>query len=270
MQDNLILGSNNFSYANLYDKSFLQAISRSKGRASINNPKPFFGYDLWRCYEFSYLNLNGVPQNYLVQICIKADSEFIVESKSLKLYLFSFSNTKFATKTDVISTIEHDLNELLATQVKVSLIDLISGINISDISSYNLIDNTPIEQINDYDVNAQLLKINKELNVTENLCSHIVKTLCPVTSQPDFASIFIQYSGFAIDKASLLAYLISFRNHQGFHEQCTELIYNDLMTYCQCNKLLVYACFTRRGGIDINPIRASFEFEPFSLRTNRQ
>lgn len=270
MKQKMLLGNNNFSYADLYDKSFLQAIKRSLARESIQNLSNFYGYDIWHCYEFSFLNLNGLPQNYILQICIKADSEFIVESKSLKLYLFSFSNTKFINNDDVIATIENDLNELLHTQIKASLIALNSGIDFSDISDYSLIDECSTNKITCYDVNAGLLTIDDKIKVNEKLCSHIVKTLCPVTSQPDYASIFIEYSGYAIDKSSLLAYLVSFRNHQGFHEQCTEMIYSDLMTQCHCEKLLVYASFTRRGGIDINPIRASYSFEPFSLRTTRQ
>lgn len=270
MKNELVLGNHNITYDNLYNPEFLQKIPRSLGRASLNYTS-FFGYDLWRCYEFSYLDLKGIPQNYILILKVDASSPYIVESKSLKLYLFSFSQTKFANKEDVIATIDKDLLDKLETKVVVKLYALNDLSNLTTyINNSALIDLESIDTISDYEVNPKLLQIDSSHIVTEALYTNMVKTLCPVTSQPDYATVFIEYTGPKIDRGSLLKYFISFRLHQGFHEQCIELIFNDLMQYTKCQSLKICGNFTRRGGIDINPIRSTDQNFINPIRVIRQ
>ncbi len=257
---NLVLGKSTRYYED-YSPSLLQPISRSLGRASLSQ-KEFFGYDLWRIYELCYLNANGIPQVAWGYIRVNAKSEFIVESKSLKLYLGSFTMTKFADLAEVEAIIQHDLTNVLHNDVCVKLFDLeICAFPISSVNGILIDKEITLEKV-DYTYNPQLLKCDLNQNVEETLSSNILRTLCPVTSQPDHATVFINYKGPKIDRQALFAYLCSLRHHQGFHEQCTEMIYSDILINLKPQELTVTACFTRRGGIDINPVRTNLKEIP--------
>ena len=267
--DKLLLGKHT-AYLEEYDPTILQPIARSLGRKNLTCDTSR-GFDLWRLYEVTYLNRQGIPQVALGSIKVPADSPFIVESKSLKLYIGSFTQTKFSSLSEVIEVIKHDLNQKLKTSVECNLFSVQDEKNSMQITALDgdLIDNEPVNDIV-YTVNPKLLRLNNGPIVKETLKSNLLRTLCPVTGQPDHASVMISYEGAQIDRSSLLSYLISFRHHQGFHEQCCEQIFNDIKQILKPAKLAVTACFTRRGGIDINPIRSEFDDIKMPVRTIRQ
>lgn len=248
-----------------YNPELLFPISRLENRSKLGlaSNLPFSGYDRWNAYEFSWLNEQGLPKVAQLTIDIPCESLFMVESKSLKLYLNSYSFKDFTNEDEVLSLICNDLKALLKTHVHVSLT------NLKELSNkafeYLAENNTCLDDILlnstdiDFDtVDANVLSIEDEM-ITQTLSSHLFRSLCPVTSQPDWASIIISYQGKKINKESLLRYLLSFRKHQGFHEDCVERIYCDLQQACAPEHLSVYAAFTRRGGIDINPFRSNYQ-----------
>lgn len=249
------------AYKDQYDNSLLQPISRLLARDSIKitAPLPFSGYDIWNCYEVSWLNLKGKPEVKILEFIVNAESENIIESKSLKLYLNSFNNTKFATSAEVLELIQKDLTLAVNSQVIVIINDLESyeGKLLSSFKGINL-DRIDIA-IDNFTISENLPKLSVEnIIVEETLYSNLLKSNCLVTNQPDWASIQISYKGQKIKHDSLLKYLISFRNHKEFHEQCVERIFCDISKFCAPEELVVYARYTRRGGIDINPIRSSY------------
>jgi 7-cyano-7-deazaguanine reductase len=251
-------------YKNQYDKTLLTQIPRSLGRKELNLPKelPFTGIDLWNCYEVSWLNKNGKPCVKFLELEVPFNSEYLIESKSLKLYLNSLNNTQFENESLVSDLIQKDLSDTASTavKIKISTLDEYNQNKISQFSGKS-IDDLDVE-ISDYNVNSELLELsaNNEY-VEENLFSDLLKSNCLITNQPDWASIQIQYSGAQIDHKSLLKYIISFRNHNEFHEQCVEHIFNDIQTKCAPDTLTVFAKYTRRGGIDINPLRTNQPLE---------
>lgn len=265
------------AYIDQYDASLLYSIARATHRAGlgITDTLPFMGADLWTAYELSWLNPRGKPQVALAHITVPCETPNIVESKSFKLYLNSFNNTPFDSIDAVRERIALDLGsatwgkdgrvgvrmvapELFATQKVTEL----EGVNLDrldlDCSHY-----TPAPEL--------LSAAHGEQPVAETLTSQLLKSNCLVTSQPDWGSVQISYSGPQIDQAGLLRYIVSFRNHNEFHEQCVERIYTDIMQRCKPTKLTVYARYTRRGGLDINPWRTSHpQALPANLRTARQ
>lgn len=247
------------AYKDQYDNSLLQPISRSLARngLKITAPLPFNGYDIWNCYEVSWLNLKNKPEVKILEFFLNAESENIVESKSLKLYLNSFNNTKFASTKEVLELIQKDLSLVANYQILVTINDLESyqGKLLSSFTGINL-DNLDIV-INNFEISENSPKLSKEnIEVEEILYSNLLKSNCLVTNQPDWASVQISYKGRKIAHDSLLKYLISFRNHNEFHEQCVERIFCDINNFCAPEELLVYARYTRRGGVDINPVRS--------------
>lgn len=216
-----------------------------------------WGKDIWTCYEVSWLNQDGLPQLGVLVLDVPADSSHIVESKSLKLYLNGFNQEKIAD-TELVDRVQQDLSRLLdCDQIKVSL--LAAGKPTVQAFEGVLLDQLEVTASH-YDIEASLLQNSADSQqgeVEEALVTHLFRSNCPVTNQPDWASVLIRYQGQAIDHASLLAYLVSYRKHQGFHEQCVETIYRDIWQQCQPQQLMVYARFLRRGGIDINPLRTS-------------
>lgn len=271
-QKDIPLGKNS-SYVEEYTPSLLFPIPRAQGRGKMAMP-PFRGFDLWRAYELTFLAPNGLPQCYMASIKVPCTSPYIVESKSLKLYLGSFSQTMFNGPDEVSSVISQDLNQLLNTEVKVKLYELNS-------SSMPLVDTSDLILENDpsladvkfktFEVDSSLLRLaNKKENISETVSTNLFRSRCPVTAQPDYATVTISYSGEKIDHASLLAYLVSYRRHQGFHEQCCEMIFTDLINICKCDELTVSCSFTRRGGIDINPVRSNAHSFDEPKRTPRQ
>ncbi len=246
-------------YRSSYAPELLFPIPRSEGRTllGIGESLPFQGVDLWTAYELSWLDNRGKPQVALAEFVVPCDSTFIIESKSLKLYLNSLNQTKYDNLQTVKGIIESDLSRAADAHVLVRLEPVSANIpSISQTESYACIDDLDIE-IEQYQPNIRLLTADSERQVSEQLVSHLLKSNCPVTGQPDWASLFIDYSGPQIDKEGLLRYLVSYREHMGFHEQCVEQIFVNIMERCEPQKLTLNARYLRRGGLDINPIRST-------------
>ncbi len=250
----LQLGEASTAYSNEYDPSLLRPIERAAGRAPLRM-RQFQGYDLWRMYEMTCLDRDGVPHALCGTLKVDAASPRIIESKSLKLYLLSFTMTKFASKEEVAQVIAHDLKHELKHEVEVQVFSDEECPFEPEAKTGILIDGEAPSGIS-YTYNPDFLESEGGI-VKEELRSDILRTLCPVTGQPDHAEVFISYEGARISHGGLLAYLISLRTHRGFHEQCCELIYSDIMTRLKPKSLVVRCAFTRRGGIDINPVRTS-------------
>ena len=250
------------AYFDEYNPHLLEKVSRAPSRASFRIATNH-GFDIWRLYEITYLNRFSIPEVAMGIITIPATSPFIVESKSLKLYLGSFTQTKFENLDEVAQVITHDLATLLESDLKVDLYPVEEASEIFAVKKIpgTLIDLSSGFVVDSLKVNPNLLVRHEGPRVEERLRSNILRTLCPVTSQPDHASVFIRYQGMQINHLDLLRYLISYRTHQGFHEQCTEMIYHDLKLKLKLDKLEVICMFTRRGGIDINPIRSDFAYD---------
>ncbi|RTK92473.1 MAG: NADPH-dependent 7-cyano-7-deazaguanine reductase QueF [Rickettsiales bacterium] len=257
---NLHLGKES-QYLSQYDKNLLESIPRKSARDDIgikNAEECFSGYDLWNCYEFSWLNQNGKPEVRIIKFEVSCQSEFIVESKSVKLYLNSFHNTRFKDEKEILTLLTSDLNEYTKSIVNIEIFHLnhFAG-NQLHIFPGICLDEIDIET-DIYHVDSSLLKLsNENITVEEELYSNLLKSNCLVTKQPDWASIYIKYKGVKIDHNHLLKYIISFRNHNEFHEQCIEHIYKDIIEICSPEELFIYAKYTRRGGIDINPYRTN-------------
>ncbi|QKJ88469.1 NADPH-dependent 7-cyano-7-deazaguanine reductase [Paramixta manurensis] len=262
------------AYHDHYDASLLQAVPRSMNREPLGlypDNLPFHGADIWTLYELSWLNAKGVPQVAVGEVILQANSINLIESKSFKLYLNSFNQTKFADWGQVRQTLERDLSACAQGEVSVALFRLqeVEGQPIGHFDGY-CIDEQDIE-IERYQFNADYLANATHTDrVEETLVSHLLKSNCLITHQPDWGSVQIRYRGPRISREALLRYLVSFRHHNEFHEQCVERIFNDLMHYCQPEYLAVYARYTRRGGLDINPWRANGDFTPTHSRLVRQ
>ncbi len=267
-------------YADQYDAALLFPIPRAPQREKLglSGRLPFLGADLWTAFELSWLNKRGKPQVALVHITVPCESANIIESKSLKLYLGSFSNTRFAEASEVLARLRTDLTEaawrgaVMQSSVGVKLIaaDQFDREPLFELDGLSL-DRLDLD-CDTYTPAPELLSAaTDEAPVSETLTSHLLKSNCPVTGQPDWASLQISYFGPQIDQAGLLRYIVSFRNHTGFHEDCVERMFMDIQTRCQTHKLSVYARYTRRGGLDINPFRTSFpQALPPNVRTGRQ
>jgi len=246
-------------YTTTYTPSLLDAVRREKQRASLGiteDALPFRGMDIWNAYEFSWLNSKGKPEIALAQFHIPAKSTNIVESKSLKMYLGSYSGTRFSHRSEVITTLESDLTITARAPVSVTLMqaDVVQAAGIGVLMGQSL-DHLDIS-MDEYYWNPDFLTLESDTIVRESLYTHLFKSLCPMTGQPDFASILIQYNGRMISQEGLLKYLISYREHGEFAEQLVERIFVDIMNRCTPDRLTVQARFTRRGGVDINPYRS--------------
>lgn len=253
-------------YVDQYDPSILFPIPREEKRREMGIPAqlPFSGKDIWYGYELSWLNQKGKPEVVIAIFEFPCDSHSIVESKSFKLYLNSFNQTHFPSRENVREVLARDLSHACGNLVQVEFINRLPQDEFSGICLDSLDIATDI-----YQVTPSLLKCRDEI-VQESLFSHLLKSNCLVTGQPDWATLYIHYKGPQIDHSSLLKYIISYRQHLEFHEQCIERIFTDLLRKCRCEKLTVFGKFTRRGGLDINPFRSNFE-EPFAhFQTSRQ
>ena len=261
-------------YAEKYDRTLLQPVPRHLNRDMLNiiTTQPFtIGADIWTAYEISWLNPKGVPQVAIADVSIDFHSENLIESKSFKLYLTSFNQSQFANFTEVQQILQQDLKDCAKGEVKVRLNSL-TDYTQQPIAALDgdCIDGLDIE-IEDYAFNAELLKDCTNDNIVEEtLVSHLLKSNCLITQQPDWGSLQIHYVGKQINREQLLRYIISFRQHNEFHEQCVERIFCDLMHFAAPEKLTVYARYTRRGGLDINPYRSNFEPLPLNMRLARQ
>ena len=269
----LKLGQNT-EYKSQYDASLLQPVPRRLNREGLGivEQQPFNqGADVWTCYELSWLNSNGLPQVAIADVEIDFKSENLIESKSFKLYLNSFNQTKFASIEEVEQTLTRDLRKCASGQVSVKIHKL------ADYTNQPIV-NFPGECIDEQEIqiesyifsNQHLENVAEDEIVEETLVSHLLKSNCLITSQPDWGSVQIHYVGKRLNREKLLRYLVSFREHNEFHEQCVERIFTDLMQFAKPEKLTVYARYTRRGGLDINPFRSNFESIPVNLRMARQ
>ena len=264
-------------YVSEYNPKLLQAVPRSLNRDDLNLSEgalPFTGEDVWYGYELSWLNAKGKPIVAVAEFRFPCTSPNIVESKSFKLYLNSFNQTRFSSTEEVINRLNKDLSYIAQSQATVELYD-VEDCPALVIAKKNekiiCIDDQDIS-IDSYQYNPNLLHSTCTTNkpIEQQLVSHILKSNCLITNQPDWASVYIHYKGQAINHEGLLKYIISFREHNEFHEQCVERIFMDLMQHCELEELTVFARYTRRGGLDINPFRSTHLAKAPLARTLRQ
>jgi 7-cyano-7-deazaguanine reductase len=260
------------AYPDRYDASLLFAIPRAPQRAviGIGDALPFHGVDIWNAYELSWLDARGKPEVAIGEIRVPATTPNLVESKSLKLYLGGYSQDRFAGADDVRMRIARDLSAAAGGTVSVALVasQRFTSVALTELDGES-IDDLPIAIEHYGPPDAELLHSSGE-DVEESLVSNLLKSTCPVTGQPDWASVQIRYAGPRIDREGLLRYIVSFRNHSDFHEHCVERMHVDLMRRCAPRRLDVYARYTRRGGLDINPWRSTEPGHPPNPRTPRQ
>ncbi len=275
MSDEAPLGRR-VEYPDQYAPDLLYPISRQEGRASLglSDTRFFRGYDLWHAYEISWLTLRGKPVVAVGTFQFPADSPNLIESKSFKLYLNSLNSMRYDSSESVTLLLKRDLERASGASVEVHLATDASAVhaNVGALPG-RCIDDEDVE-MTDYEVNPKFLveHVRIEPEVEETLHSHLLKSNCPVTGQPDWASVLIRYQGVRMNYAGLLKYIISYRNHHEFHESCVERMFLDLLHYCRPEKLTLSAHYTRRGGLDINPFRSNFEDQSptDSLRLWRQ
>ncbi len=266
-------------YCSEYNPNLLQAVPRSLNRndlSLVENSLPFIGEDVWYGYELSWLNNKGKPIVAVAEFRFACTSPNLVESKSFKLYLNSFNQSKFSNFHEVEQVLSKDLSATAGSKAQVTLFTVEQcpalAIKLAN-KNITCIDEEDIT-VDNYQYQAELLKeaqINSPSKiVNKNIVSHLLKSNCLITNQPDWASVYISYKGVAITHSVLLQYLISFRQHNEFHEQCVERIFCDLQQYCQLEELTVFARYTRRGGLDINPFRSTHISCAPQARTLRQ
>lgn len=260
-------------YDNSFDAKLLQPVPRSLNRDGLNlsNPLPFQGKDIWTGYELSWLNAKGKPIIAMATFEFSFNSVNLVESKSFKLYLNSFNQQRFDNTADVQEQLTIDLANCAQGETHVELILATEFANQRITTPLGqCIDELDIT-VNDFEFSTKyLVNSTTDETVNERLFSNLLKSNCLITNQPDWGTVEIHYHGPKISQEALLRYLISFRQHNEFHEQCVERIFCDLMAFCGCEKLSVYARYTRRGGLDINPFRSNFESCPANVRQARQ
>jgi 7-cyano-7-deazaguanine reductase len=246
------------SYVSNYDPSLLEPIARSQSRILLLEGKgaPFIGLDIWTAYEVSWLLPGGKPQVAIAEFVFLADSDAIIESKSLKYYLNSLNQTRFESVAAVKAQLQADLTAASGADVQVTLYPVDAYPKALAPPQGSCVDDLQCE-IDSYRPDSNMLVFNS--TQVEGVClySHLLKSNCPVTGQPDWATVWIQYSGRELLPESYLRYVISFREHQDFHENCVEKIFCDLLAQGELDALAVYARYTRRGGLDINPYRAT-------------
>ena len=257
-----------------YSPHLLQPIPRAEGRRGLGiaDALPFSGEDIWNAYELNWLNRKGKPVAAVGEFRIPASSPNMVESKSLKLYLNSLNCTGYESIGTARETIARDLSRLCGADVGVRIRPVDAAEPFEHGKPAGRCIDTADLKISNYELDPQLLRNGSDLQteVAESLYSNLLKTNCPVTGQPDWATVLIRYRGPKIRRRPLLAYLISYRNHEEFHEQCVERMFLDLQHYCRPRSLTVYARYLRRGGLDINPFRSNFEAPLRNVRLPRQ
>lgn len=266
-------------YPRAYDPGQLVPIARADNRRAlgIGDALPFVGADVWNAFELSWLDLHGLPQVARGRFIFPCDSPNLIESKSLKLYLNSLNQHRFADRDVAVATIQTDLSQASGAEVQVMVQPFKGMQELLETPDGICLDGLDV-RCEHYEVAPQLLRpalasnALGEAQVEEVLYSDLFRSLCPVTGQPDWATVVICYHGAPIDHAGLLRYLVSFREHRDFHENCVERIWCDVMQRCQPLSLSVEANFLRRGGLDINPVRASSDSINYVLlpRYNRQ
>jgi len=259
-------------YPDTYDAALLFAVPRApqRGEIGVGTTLPFTGADVWNAYELTWLDPRGKPKVAIASFAVPATSPAIVESKSVKLYLGSFAQSRFAGADAVAAAVARDIGGAVGAAVHVHIVAP------ADFARQTL---APLAgtSIDDADTGCTIWEVDPGLlaaggaPVAETLTSDLFRSVCPVTGQPDYASVAIAYRGPRVDRAALLRYLVSYRQHAGFHEHCVERIFVDVKVACRCETLTVHARFTRRGGVDINPYRTDAGVEvPANVRTPRQ
>jgi 7-cyano-7-deazaguanine reductase len=264
-------------YPDQYDPDLLFQIPRSENRLKLNIKQdqalPFVGVDIWNAFELSWLNAKGKPQIALAEFQIPADSPNMIESKSFKLYLNSLNNARFKDEQEVRERLIQDLSGAAGSKITARLQanEMITKKGMQEMGGV-LLDRLDIEIDPHIPADPSLLSINEDFGPIEQcLVSHLLKSNCPVTGQPDWASVQIRYQGRPILEEGLLRYLIGFRQLGEFHEHCVETIFSDIKRECKPDKLSVYARYTRRGGLDINPFRTDHNAPwPENIRHARQ
>jgi 7-cyano-7-deazaguanine reductase len=260
------------AYPETYSPDLLYAIARTDSRVALGlgDDLPFHGADVWNAWELTWLNPAGLPQVATAEITVPADSPNIIESKSFKLYLGSFAMSEFASIGDVEAVISKDLASRTGAQVNARLrAPLATHASTIARPPGHRLDGLSVS-CDAYEVDSGFLRADADEVVSEDLYSHLLRSLCPVTNQPDMGSVMISYKGPRIDREALLRYIVSYRQHKDFHESCVERMFIDILELCRPEKLTVYARYLRRGGIDINPFRSNFEEDPPNARLWRQ
>ncbi|MFP5422754.1 MAG: NADPH-dependent 7-cyano-7-deazaguanine reductase QueF [Gammaproteobacteria bacterium] len=261
-------------YIATYTPSLLFPIPRAAKWAELGlsaETLPYQGVDFWNCFELSWLLPSGKPVVAMGEFAIPADSPNIIESKSFKLYLNSLNQSVFSSADELVTVLVRDLSAAAGKPVGVRVRSL------AEVTADGM-QAAPGTCIDELDVaissyaqpQPELLRCDTDRVVEESLHSHLLKSNCPVTGQPDWGTLVVEYRGLALDHASLLAYLVSFRQHADFHEQCVERIFLDLQRLLKPEHLTVYARYVRRGGLDINPYRSSGPISPDNQRLVRQ
>ncbi len=259
------------AYVNQYDPSLLWPIARidNRSKIGISGKLLFHGVDTWTAYELSWLNPQGKPVIAMAEIIVPCESSHLIESKSMKLYLNSYNQSKFTSENEVANIIIFDISKAIDCKIKVNMFSVTND-SPFPIKSWSGICLDTLDIATDiYVTHPEFLKTENE-NITETVYSHLLKSNCLVTNQPDWGSVLIKYSGKKINHEGLLKYIISYRNCNEFAEPGAEHIFMDIMTHCKPEKLTVYTRYTRRGGLDINPFRSNFENAPENERLNRQ
>ncbi len=260
-------------YIDTYTPSLLYSIERaeSRGEMELTETLPFGGEDVWNAYELTWLDSTGKPQVAAVRVNVPCSSPCMVESKSLKLYLNSFAMSRFASKVDVLSTLNSDLTVAFRAPVMVDLLEVEQIPEQVNRLPGTCLDGIAVEvELYERAPHLLLLEDGEERAVRESLHTNLFRSLCPVTGQPDFATLVIEYLGRPIVRTGLLRYLISYRSHQAFHEATIEQIFVDLIERCQPEQLSIAGYFLRRGGIDINPYRSNVDEHSPAMRIPRQ
>lgn len=259
-------------YPQEYEPSVLFPVPRADNRQAFGiTDWPYYGFDLWNVYELSWLNDNGLPQVGMAIIELPAQSPNIIESKSLKLYLNSFNMTRLSGREELHNLLVQDLSRVAGAPVTVRLLsvnDYQAAVALQEDSGV-LLDAQDVS-IDTYDVDASLLRVNSAEYREEMVYSHLLRSNCPVTGQPDWGTLFIAYAGPALDHEALLRYVCSFRSHTEFHEHCVERVFMDILALGSFDQLTVTAKYVRRGGLDINPCRSLHEHRPDMGRLARQ
>jgi len=259
-------------YVSTYAPELLRAIPRQSARTALgldDGQLPFFGEDIWNAYELSWLNNKGKPEVACAEFRFPCESLAIIESKSLKLYLNSLNQSSFDGVDQLLKTLKQDFSDCVGHPVIVNIMQVEYSIS----AGYKQLTGSCLDQldvsINEYSPDPALLSQQKP-RVQEQLYSHLLRSLCPVTGQPDWGTLIIEYTGPKINHEGLLKYIIGYREHQEFHENCVERIYRDIAASCDVEQLSVYARYVRRGGLDINPYRCSNREKCQNVRLNRQ
>ncbi len=261
------------TYVDTYTPSLLCPVPRWDAREELGlapDALPFHGMDAWNVYELSWLNARGLPQVAMAEIIIPCTTRNLVESKSLKLYINSFANSRFDSRQAVRNAIESDLGACVEGAVDVQVMTLSEAEQVPLWQPAGTCLDVLDLEVDNYEHDPQLAGTEQGADRTETLYSHLLRSRCPVTGQPDWGTLVVRYTGAPFNHAGLLRYIVSLRNHEALHEQLIERIFCELREQCQPRHLTVQGRFTRRGGVDINPFRSDFEDMPPNRRVVRQ